>query len=116
MAPTPTEVVEQYFARMRAADPAVAELFHDDARLIGLGTVVHGRPAIDEFYAASIRDARPQPRALGPWMVAADRVAVELEIALATGDALHVVDVFVVDGARIRTLTYFLADHPGSAE
>lgn len=116
MASTATEVVEQYFTRMRAADPAVAELFHDDARLIGLGTVVHGRPAIDTFYAASIRDARPQPRALGPWMVAADRVAVELEIALASGETLHVVDLFVVDGPRIRTLTYFLADHPDGAE
>lgn len=108
-----TSVVERYFACMAAGDPAVAGVFHDDARLIGLGTVVAGRPAIDEFYAASIAAARPSPRALGPWMVAGDRVAVELEIGLADAPAMHVVDLFVVDGHRIRSLTYFVADHPG---
>lgn len=108
----PVPVVERYFACMEAGDPAVADVFHDDARLIGLGTVVAGRPAIDEFYAASITASRPSPRTLGPWLVAGDRVAVELEIGLAGASALHVVDLFVVDGDRIRSLTYFLSDHP----
>jgi hypothetical protein len=115
MSPTASEVVARYFACMRAGDPAVADVFHQDARLIGLGTVVDGRPAIDRFYESSIRAARPQPRELGPWMVAGDRVAVELEIGLADAPAMHVVDLFVVDGDRIRSLTYFVADHAGPA-
>jgi hypothetical protein len=35
----------------------------------------------------------------------------EIEISLATGEVLHVVDLFVVEGDRIRSLTYFVADH-----
>ncbi len=111
----PVQVVQRYFACMEAGDPAVAEIFHDDARLIGLGTVVAGRPAIDEFYAASIASARPMPRSLGAWLVGDNRVAVELEIALDGAPPLHVVDLFVVDGERIRSLTYFLSDHPDLA-
>ena len=39
------EVAEAYFTCMRNGDPDVAALFHDDAQLIGLGTIVSGRPA-----------------------------------------------------------------------
>jgi len=109
---TPVEVVERYFDCMRNGDAGVAELFHDDARLIGLGTVVSGRGAIAAFYGASIDASRPQPRQCGPLLVAGERVAAEIEISLASGDVLHVVDLFVVDGDRIRSLTYFVADHP----
>jgi hypothetical protein len=112
MGMTPSEVVGRYFAAMEAGDPAVADVFHDDAQLVGLGTVVAGRPAIDQFYAAAIAGARPAPRALGPWMIEGDRVAVELSIGLADAAAMHVVDLFEVDGDRIRRLTYFVADHP----
>ena len=113
MIPTPLEVVEQYFAHMRAGDVAVVELFHDDARLVGLGTVVAGRPAIDEFYAASIAASGPQPRLLGTPMVEGDRVAVEIEIEFSTEmPPMHVLDLFVVDHGRIRSLTYFISDHP----
>ena len=112
MHPPAAEIVEKYFACMRAGDAAVAELFHDDAQLIGLGTVVEGRPAIDAFYAASIAAARPEPRALGPWLIAGDRVAVELAIGLADAPTMHVMDLFVIDHGRIRSLTYFVAEHP----
>ena len=109
---TPVEVVERYFACMRVGDRDVVELFHDDARLIGLGTVVSGREAIAAFYGASIDASRPQPRRCGPLLVAGERVAAEIEILLASGEVLHVVDLFVVEGDRIRSLTYFVADHP----
>lgn len=106
-----TDVVESYFSHMRDGDIAVVDVFHDDARLVGLGTVVEGRDAIREFYASSIDASRPQPRLCGPLLVEGDRVAAEIEIELSTGDVLHVVDLFVVDGDRIRSLTYFVADH-----
>lgn len=109
---TPTEVVERYFACMREGGAAVADLFHDDARLVGLGTVVEGRDAIDTFYGESIDASRPQPRLLGPMLVDGRRVAAEIAIDLSSGDTLHVVDLFEVDDDRIRSLTYFLADHP----
>ena len=109
--PTPLEVVERYFGAMQAGDERVAELFHDHAELVGLGTVVRGRPAIDEFYAASIAAARPTPRLLGPCLVAGNRVAAEIAIGLADAPTLHEMDLFEIDGAQIRRLTYFVADH-----
>ena len=112
MSSTSREVVERYFAAMRASDPAVAEVFHDDAQLVGLDTVIDGRPAIDAFYAASIANARPTPRELGPWLAEGNRVAVELSIGLDGAPAMHVMDLFEVDGEKIRRLTYFVADHP----
>lgn len=109
--PTPLAIVERYFAAMRAADPRVAELFHADAELVGLGTVVRGRPAIDDFYAASISNARPTPQLHGPCLVAGHRVAAEITIDVLGAPPLHVMDLFEVDGDRIRRLTYFVADH-----
>lgn len=109
---TPAEVVERYFSCMREGGATVSDLFHDDARLVGLGSIVEGRDAIASFYGASIDASSPQPRLLGPLLVDGGRVAAEIEIALSTGDALHVVDLFEVDGDRIRSLTYFIADHP----
>ena len=106
------DVVERYFACMRDGGRSVADLFHDDARLIGLGSVVEGRDAIEAFYGASVDASSPQPRLLGPLLVDGGRVAAEIEIALASGDVLHVVDLFEVDDDRIRSLTYFLSDHP----
>ena len=104
--------VESYFDLIRDGDLGVADLFHDDARLVGLGTVIAGRDAIREFYEASIDASRPQPRLLGPLLVEGDRVAAEIGITLSNGDVLHVVDLFLVEDDRIRSLTYFVADHP----
>ena len=112
MASVEVSVVERYFAFMAAGDSGVADLFHDDAELIGLGTIVRGRPAIDEFYAASITTAKPMPNILGPWLANDGRVAVEISIKLENAPDLHVVDLFVVADGKIRSLTYFVADHP----
>ena len=106
------EVAEAYFACMRNGDPGVEALFHEDARLIGLGTIVSGRPAIAEFYAQSIRNASPAPRAAAPLAVEGNRVLAEVYIDLANGITMHVVDLFEVDDGLIRSLTYFVSDHP----
>ncbi|MEO5840084.1 MAG: nuclear transport factor 2 family protein [Acidimicrobiales bacterium] len=112
MAKSAAEVAEGYFACMRNGDAGVAELFHEDARLVGLGTVVSGRPAIAEFYSHSIRNASPAPRAAAPLAVEGNRVLAEVFIDLANGITMHVVDLFEIDGELIRTLTYFVSDHP----
>ena len=97
---------------MRDGDAGVAELFHEDARLVGLGTIVSGRPAIAEFYEQSIRNASPAPRAAAPLAIEGNRVLAEVYIDLANGITMHVIDVFEIDGDLIRTLTYFVSDHP----
>jgi hypothetical protein len=105
------QVVEGYFARIRAADRGVADLFHEDAELIGLGGRTKGREAIRAFYGQSFDQARPSPRLVGELMSAGGRVAAEIEIGLADGSVMHVVDLFVVVEGLIRSLTYFVADH-----
>jgi hypothetical protein len=107
----PAATVSEYFARMRARDPSVVELFHDDASLIGLGKVTQGRLAIHEFYSHVIETAGPTPQIVGELLAAGSRVAVEIVIALAGGASVHAIDLFVVEDGRIRSLTYFLETH-----
>jgi len=96
---------------MRAGDISVAELFHEDATLVGLGTVRSGKEAIREFYQGTIERAGPSPRSAGPLLVEGTRVAAEILIDLAGGQVVHAMDLFVVEEGRIRSLTYFLCAH-----
>ena len=48
---------------------ASRELFADDARLVGLGTMTEGRTAIDAFYAEINATAAPVPTPRGPLLV-----------------------------------------------
>lgn len=105
------KVVRDYFERIRSRDPGVADLFHEDGSLIGLGGVKTGRETIRSFYAASIEAASPTPTQVGDILVSGPRVAAEIQIALANGSSVHVVDLFVVEDGLIRSLTYFVADH-----
>jgi len=105
----PPAIATEYFARMRARDLSVVELFHEDAELIGLGTRRHGREAILDFYRGVIERAGPTPRPLGSLLADGDRVAAEILIELAGGATVHAVDLFTVEQGLIRTLTYFIA-------
>ncbi len=106
----PREVVRRYFACMRAGDPAVVELFHEDARLVGLGDDKRGREAITAFYRGVIERAGPSPELVGDLLGDGARVAAEIRITLQDGNAIHAVDLFEIDSERIRQLTYFLAN------
>ena len=108
----PAVVVAEYFRRVGAKDGQIAALFAPDASLIGLGTVVRGNPAIAEFYRESIERAAPTPTLVGPLLVEGSRVAAEIVIELTGLPPLHVVDLFVVNGGLIDSLTYFLSEHP----
>jgi len=110
----PEQVVEAYFARMRAHDLEVVELFHEDAVLLGLGMRVSGKDAIRAFYARAIEAGGPQPTLAGPLLSDGRRVAAEIHISLSSGATLHVVDVFHVEDGRIRLLNYFTADEPAA--
>ena len=112
MVNSPGEVAEAYFTCMRNGDAGVAALFHEDARLVGLGTIVSGRSAIAELYSHSIENAGPAPRAAAPIAVEGNRVLAEVYIDLTNGVTMHVVDLFEIDDGLIRSLTYFVSDHP----
>ena len=109
---TPAKVATEYFTRIRARDIKVAELFHTDASLIGLGQITKGRDAIREFYQGAIDGASPTPRSIGNLLVDGSRVAGEVMIDLSDGQTIHAVDIFVIEEGLIRSLTYFLCDHP----
>ena len=111
MSTSAESIVRRYFDRIRQRSPDVAELFHEDATLVGLGDRKHGRGAIREFYAGVIENAGPTPTVIGDLLVSKDRVAAEIEIALSDGSTVHVVDLFVVEDELIRSLTYFVAEH-----
>lgn len=108
---SPTDAVLAYFERIRGRDAGVADLFHEDGRLVGLGRVTAGREAIRAFYAESIARASPSPSLVGDLLASGSRVAAEIEIALADGTTNHVVDLFVVEDGLIRSLTYFVCEH-----
>ena len=44
------------------------------------------------------------------------RVLAEAHIYLASGERMHVVDGFEIDGEHIRSLTYFIADYPSASD
>ena len=111
MNPDPMEVVDEYFARVRARDVGLVDLFHEDARLVGLGTVKTGKADIREFYRGIIESAGPTPTIVGGLLLAGARVAAEIRIELRNGATVHAIDLFEIDDGRIRTLTYFLASH-----
>lgn len=106
---TPSEIVSEYFERIRARDFRVVDLFREDAELIGLGTRRQGRQSIGEFYRGVIERAGPTPRQVGGLLSDGGRVAAEIFIELAGGASVHAVDVFVVEAGKIRSLTYFIA-------
>jgi len=105
----PVSVVAEYFARMRARDLGVVELFHEDGSLLGLGARRCGRTAIEEFYRDVINRAGPLPRQAGPLLAEGSRVAAEIYIDLPNGSTIHVVDLFHIEGGLIRSVTYFIA-------
>jgi hypothetical protein len=107
---TPSAIVSAYFARMRARDPSVADLFHENAELIGLGTRRRGRSSIREFYSGVIERAGPSPRTLGSFLADGDRVAAEILVELSGGATIHAVDLFTIEEGLIRSLTYFIAN------
>lgn len=109
---SPEQVVEEYFSRIRAQNLEVADLFHADAVLLGLGMRVSGRDAIRTFYKNAIEAGGPQPSLAGPLMSDGRRVAAEILITLSDNSTLHVVDMFHVEGGYIRMLNYFTADEP----
>ena len=108
----PKQIVEQYFSCMREGDLAVLDLFDERAELRGLGMLVNGRADIEAFYRGVIAGARPSPSPVGPLLCKDNRVMAEIDIALANGDRVHAIDVFVVEAGRIQSLTYFTADIP----
>ena len=101
---TPEEIVTSVFARVRAHDPAVAQLYAEDAVLhhdYGHESF-HGRAAIEAFYrTVFVRNPQPQVAAL---FVHLPTVAALLDVEQPDGEKRQVVDVFQVEDGFIREM------------
>ena len=111
----PSDVVREYFGRVEAGREDVADLFTEDAQLVGLGMIVNGRPAVGDFYADIIASAGPSPEVVEPLLAEGNRVAAEIIVSVEGVPVSHVIDLFEFEGDRIRRLTYFVADTGSSA-
>jgi hypothetical protein len=108
----PESIAREYFSRLRKGDIAVLELFHDDAVLQGLGMLTRGKEAIREFYTNAMESGGPQPSEPVTLLSDETKAIAEVNIALRAGGSVHAIDLFEIEGGRIRSLTYFIADHP----
>jgi SnoaL-like domain len=100
---SPEELVREVFARVRASNIEVAQLYAPDATLTASDTTHKGRAAIAEFYASRFHEGGVHPQVqeiyLNPPLV----VAV-LRVTAASGVVHHVADVFELEGGLIRSM------------
>src|SRR5438445_6014157 len=100
---TPEEIVHAVFARVRAADPAVAQLYAPDA-VLDHGDGLHsGREEIEAFYRGVFLNRRPQPH-VAALFVNLPTVAALLRVETADEGEINVVDVFQVSDGLIREM------------
>ena len=104
----PEEIVRELFARVRAGDIAVADLYAEDGILDTGDAVCTGRDAIREYYARVLQSGiQPNVEALyrkPPYYAAQLRVTTP-------GGAVRVRDVFQIEDGAVKTLRVF---HPES--
>lgn len=104
----PAGVADAYFRAIAAHDAdAVQACFADDAELVTAAGTYQGPAAIGAFYrdnAFQFDDLHPTP---GPFVVAGDRVAVEIDLLMG-GRHTPVADFFTVKGDAIRRLVIYL--------
>ena len=98
--------VREIFARVRAADLRVADLYSPDAVLVpGSGTHVEGRDAIRAFYEGVFANTGPQPQVRAVLEAPPLYVAV---LDVRTGDTTRrVLDLVELDDDGIRRLEIF---------
>jgi hypothetical protein len=100
--------VREVFARVRAGDPSVADLYAEDGVIIygqGDGDRVEGRAAIRAFYEGTIGSIRPQPTV--EIVLEAPPMFVAL-VDVPTADHHHrALDLFEVDETGIRRLEIY---------
>jgi hypothetical protein len=106
------DVVREVFARVRAGDLGVADLFREDAVLHYGEVRAEGRDAIRRFYGRTVDALHPQPDVETileslPWYVA----LVDLPTA---GPYLRALDLFELDGGSVRSIEIYI--RPGGSD
>ncbi|HZS14444.1 MAG TPA: nuclear transport factor 2 family protein [Candidatus Dormibacteraeota bacterium] len=99
---TPEEIVTSVFARVRARDIRVADLYAEDATLYSHDGVHRGRDAIRAFYKNVVEVTKPNPQVVGLF-VNLPTVAAVIN-AGTTEHIANAVDVFQVEDGEIRSM------------
>ena len=97
----PEAVIRTLFARVRAGDIAVAELFADDAVFEPGPELLVGRDAIRRYYTRAF-ESKIQPQ-IEELFALPPRYAALLRVATPMGE-VRVLDVFEVEDGTIRSL------------
>lgn len=100
---SPEDVVRTLFARVRAHDVSVSDLFAPDATLEAPGRQIRGRDEIRRFYEGVFQSGGVHPE-VEELFVAAPVVAALLRVTGATGDVLRVLDLFELEAGVIRSM------------
>jgi hypothetical protein len=98
--------VREVFARVRAGDLSVADLYADDAVIVfGADACVEGRAQIRAFYEQAIGGLRPQPTVEA--VLEAPPLYVAIVDVPSADTRRRAVDVFEVDDHGIRRLEIY---------
>ena len=104
----PASVANRYFEAIRAHDvEGIKAVFAEDAELVNAAGTVTGRDAIADFYATTaftLDDLSPSP---GPFVVAGDRLAVEITLQMA-GSTHRVADFFEIRDGLVQRLVIYM--------
>jgi ketosteroid isomerase-like protein len=97
-------IVREVFARVRAQDETVVDLYADDASVSVEDTVHRGRDRIREFYRGLFRDDPPQPEVQEVFSQGDLFVALLSVRRQSGGPARPVADAFTVVDGKIAAL------------
>jgi hypothetical protein len=100
---TPEEIVHTVFARVRAKDPSVAQLYAPDAVLDHGDGLHEGREEIEAFYRGVFINRAPQPH-VQKLFVNLPTVAALLRVDTSDEGVIEVVDVFQVSDGQIQAM------------
>jgi predicted SnoaL-like aldol condensation-catalyzing enzyme len=101
---SPEDIVRSVFERVHASDPAVGDLYAEDAvRIDQYGQHYEGRAAITEFYASIFPTPEPHPE-LEAMFVNLPFVGALLRLPRHDGNAGLYLDLFEVEDGSIRSL------------
>jgi ketosteroid isomerase-like protein len=110
---SPEDVVRSVFERVHASDPAVGDLYAEDAvRIDQHGQRYEGRPAIREFYTSIFPTSEPHPK-LEAMFVNLPLVGALLRLPGRPGSAGLYLDLFQVEDGLIRSLWVMFKSTPG---
>lgn len=98
-------VVHEVFARVRARDRSVADLYAPDAQLRAHGRTHIGREEIRAFYESVFESTAPRPTVVGLWRETETIAALVEATTTVRETRITAIDVFTVRNASLLALT-----------